>query len=138
MLEHRQLIVADRDTIGAERGDIGGLTYRIEQKPGRQRVGKAFLGNFGFYRGVARHARHADDIHIQHRQLRQRGQRRLQAQRRSLGIDADRQVIRHHLQNVVCHLLRAAAVIGQPLQIGDHHIQREALLQRKALAQEPT
>ena len=49
------------------------------------------------------------------------GRARLQAEGGPGRVEAGRQVVGHHLQHVICHLGRVVAVVGQRLQVGDHH-----------------
>ena len=135
LLNHRQLVVADGHALGLKRGDVRRLADGVGHKPDRQRAGEALLRNLVFHRRVTLHAGDGDDVHIQHRQLGEGGQGGLQADRGQVRVDARGEVVGQHFGNVVADLLRVAAVVGQPLQVGNQHKLVVRLLQRHALAQ---
>ena len=93
------------------------------------------MGNLIFDRRITFHAGDGDDIHIQRAELRQRGQSGLQANSGEPGVDADGQIIGHDFEDMVADFLRVAAVIGEPLQVGDQDKLLVVVLQRDALAQ---
>ncbi len=135
LLNHRQLVVADGHALGLKRGDVRRLADGVGHKPDRQRAGKALLRNLVFHRRVTLHAGDGNDVHIQHRQLGEGGQGGLQADRGQVRVDARGEVVGQHFGDVVADLLRVAAVVGQPLQVGNQHKLVVRLLQRHALAQ---
>ena len=137
LLNHRQLVGADGHALGLERGDVRRLADGVGHKPDRQGAGKALLRNLVFHRRVTLHAGDGDDVHIQHRQFGKGGQGGLQADRGQGRVDACGQIIRQHLGDVIADLLRVAAVVCQPLQVGDQHILVVRLLKGHALAQRP-
>ena len=93
------------------------------------------MGNLIFDRRITFHAGDGDDIHIQRAELRQRGKSGLQANSGEPGVDADGQIIGHDFEDMVADFLRVAAVIGEPLQVGDQDKLLVVVLQRDALAQ---
>lgn len=67
LLNHGQLVVANRYHFGLKGGDICRLANGIRHEPDRQGTGKAFLGNLIFYRRITLHSGDGNNIHIQHR-----------------------------------------------------------------------
>ena len=120
---------------GAKGGDVGGLTHRIDQKTGRQRAFEPFLLDLRLDGGVALQPGDADQIEVVAGELGEGGQGALQAEGGLGRVEADRQIVGHHLQYVVGHLGRVVAVVGQRLQIGDHHELTVVVLGFDALAQ---
>lgn len=54
LLQHRQLILTDRDHIRVKGSDVGCLGYGIGEEAGRQSLlGKSTHLDLGFYRGIA-------------------------------------------------------------------------------------
>ena len=135
LLNHRQLVVADRHALGLERGDVRRLADGVGHKPDRQRAGKALLRNLVFHRRVTLHAGDGDDVHVQHRQLGEGGQGGLQADGSQVRVDAGGEVVGQHFGDVVANFLRVAAVVGQALQVGNQHKLVVRVLERHALAQ---
>lgn len=135
LLNHRQLVVADGHALGLKRRDVRRLADGVGHKPDRQRAGKPLLHNLVFHRRVTLHAGDGDDVHIQHRQLGEGGQGGLQADRGQVRVDARGEVVGQHFGDVVADFLRVAAVVGQPLEVGNQHKLAVSLLERHALAQ---
>ena len=93
------------------------------------------MRNLIFHRRVTLHAGDGDDVHVQRGQLRQRGQGGLQANGGKLRVDADGEIVGHHFQYIVADFLRIAAVVGQPLQVGNQDKLLVFMLKLNALAQ---
>ncbi len=135
LLQHGQLILAHRHMGGAKGGDVGGLADRIDQEAGRQAALEPFLLDLRLDGGVALQPGDADQVEVIGRQLGEGGQGALQAEGGFGRIEAGGQVVGHHFQHVIGHLGRVVAVVGQRLQIGDHHELAVMVLGGHALAQ---
>ncbi len=135
LLQHGQLILAHRHVSGTKGGDVGGLADRVDEEAGGQAALEPFLLDLGLHRGVALQPGDTDQVEVIGRELGEGGQGTLQAEGGPGGIQADGQVVGHHLQYVVGHLGRVVAVVGERLQIGDHHELAVMVLGLDALAQ---
>ena len=120
---------------GAKGGDVGGLADRVDQEARRQAALEPFLLDLRLDGGVALQPGDADQVEVVGGELGEGGQGTLQAEGGLGRVQACGQVVGHHLQHVICHLGRVVAVVGQRLQIGDHHELTVMVLGLDALAQ---
>ena len=123
LLNHRELIVADRDNGGVKSRDVRRLRNRIrEEAHGQSFVGKAAHLNFRLDGWVARKARGGYHIHIVKRQRVQSGQSRLDADCCFFGVDTHRKVVEHNVDDVVADFVGVVGVVGQRLVVGDKNV----------------
>ncbi len=135
LLQHGQLIFPHRHMGGAKGGDVGGLADRVDQKTGRQAALEPFLLDLRLDGGVALQPGDADQIEVIGGELGEGGQGTLQAESGPGGVETGGQIVGHHLQHVIGHLGRIVTIVGQRLQIGDHHELAVMVLGLDALAQ---
>ncbi len=121
LLQHGQLILPHGHMGGAKGRDVGGLADRVDQEAGGQAALEPFLLDLRLHRGIALQPGDADQVQVVAGELGEGGQGALQAEGGPGRVEAGRQVVSHHLQHVVGHLGRVVAVVGQCLQVGDHH-----------------
>ncbi len=135
LLDHRHLIVADGDESGAKRGDVGRLAHGIAEEAGGNVAREAALLDLRLHRWVSLEARHGDEVHVQRGEIGERGQLRLQRDRRAFGIDPDGEVVERHFEHVRGDVRRPARVVSECLQVGDEERLLMALLQRESRTQ---
>ncbi len=68
--------------------------------------------------GIPLRARDRDEIQVEHRQLGERRQCRLHADRGLFRIDPGREIVERDLDNVAAHLVGVVGVVDQRLRVG--------------------
>ena len=131
LLNHRLLVLSGRHGGGAEGRDVRGLADGV----GEEAHGNALalrtllLGvgireaaelDFGLHRRVALQTGHGDQVHVVEGQLAQLGNLRLDEDGGALGVEAAREVVERHLDDVLAHLFRVVGVVGERLRVGNH------------------
>ena len=131
LLDHRLLVLARRDRRGLEGRDVRGLADGVgEEADGNAGplcgvaldgpLGKSAERDLGLDGRVALEALHRHEIHVVEGQLAQFGDLRLDEERRFPGVEACREVVERHLDDVLPHLFGVVGVVGERLCVGDH------------------
>ena len=135
LLDHRRLILADRDDGGLERGNVRRLRGRVAQEARRDIAAEAAAVDLVLDRRVALESGDGHEVQIEHRQLGQRGQGGLHADRGRGRVDPDGKVVGRDLQDVRRTRSRLVRVVGQRLGVGEQQELAVAVLERHAVAQ---
>jgi len=138
LLEHRLLVLADRNSRSVECGDVRRLTDRIAEKTDRNAGFKVAHLDLCLNGRVALYTGHGDKVHIVERQLGQLRHHGLDEDIRLFRVNADRKIVQRDLHNVLAHALRVLGVVGQRLRVRNHDVNFvifSGILQLHALGQ---
>ena len=119
--EHRLLVLADGHGGCLEQGDVGCLRDGIAEEACGCAAFKLAHFQLGLDGRIALEALHADEVEIVEGQFRQFGHGTLNEDVRLLGVEARREVVEGHLNDVLTNLLGIIGVVREGLSIGNHH-----------------
>ena len=122
LLDHRFLILTDRNGRCLKRGDIGSLADRIGKETDRDAVLELSHLDLGLDRRISLKSCDCDQIHIVESQLCEFHDLRLNEQVGLFGIKSDRKVIERYLNDIFTYLLRIVHVVCQSLRVCYHDI----------------
>ena len=134
LLNHRALIVADRDKMRAESRDVGDLGNGVAEKAHAHIVAHALLPHLVFHGRVAFEAREGDEVEVVNRQFSDLRYERLNYEGAELRVEADREVIKDNLADIGAQHFGRLEVIGESLHIGDENIGLIFVLQLDAVS----
>ena len=121
LFDHRELIVAHGNERRAKPGDVGGLAHRIREEARGEVAREAAELDLAAHGRIALEPCEGDEIQIQHGELGELGDRRLQRDRRDGRVNADGEVVKCHLEHVPPHVTRTTRVVGERLEVGDEN-----------------
>ena len=122
LLQHRQLILADRNSRRAECRDICRLTDRIAEEANRNARLKIPLLDLGLHSRIALYTGNRHEIHIVESQLGQLRNHRLNEDRGLRRVNATCQIVKRDLNDILSYLLRMLRIVCQCLRIRNHNI----------------
>ena len=138
LLDHRHLILSNRNGRCLECSDVGCLADRVGEESNRDARLKVSHLDLRFYGWVSLQSGNRNEIHIIKRKLAQFRNLRLDKDGALFRIKSAGKVIQCYLQNVLAHLLRVVRIVGQRLCICNHDvnfIEFTGVLQLHAAAQ---
>ena len=124
----RGLVIADRDQVNAWQQDIGDLAHRVCVEPDRaafhgESVQLALESRVAF-----EHPERSDEAE-QHRQFSEFRDVALDHERRSFGVEADRQPVERDLQHRITDQVDVVEVVAKRLVVGDQEVALVLVLQ---------
>ena len=131
------MIVANWNERGAEPGDVGGLAHRIGEEARRDVAREPAELDLAAHRRIALEPRQGHEIQIQHGELGELGNRRLQGNCCDGRIDADGEVVKGNFEHVPPNIARTTRVVGERLEVGDEKRLLIFVLQRDASPERP-
>ena len=135
LLDHRQLVLADRHQVRLENRDVRRLRDRVRVETDRQTFGEIFLFDFLLERRITFECRDRNQVHEVDRELGQLRNHRLHHDLDLLGIETDGEIIERDFKDVGLKLLGMLEVIGQRLHVGDQDVGLIFVLQAYAILQ---
>ena len=122
LLQHGQLVLANRHNGCLEGGDISSLADRIAEEAGRDAGFKVAHFNLVLYGRVALQTGHGNEVHIIEGKLSELRHHGLNEQRGFCRIKTNSQIVERYLDDVLAYLVRVFCVVGECLCVSNHNI----------------